>query len=315
MRLSCGQDVPHRRHRQLDSDPTFLHVPFTAFQSEPADRLFSRAGFTASSSNPPVPLQSTVSFSDRYFREIIARLEAARAKNAPVLARVAPLIGQSVANGGVLHVFGSGHSEVIAREIIGRAGGLACVSGILDPTQGFIENLVGYGSALIARHDRQYQLLPGETIIVISNSGKNVAPIEVALYAREKGLHVVGLLSLTMSQSARTIHPGGRRLHEIADHVLDNGGVPGDTLIELREGDARARSTVSDGTSTSLFSGPTSTVIGATLLNLLMLDTIAWLQARGHALPLLRSQNIPGAIEYNRAVGKPYQHRLSRQLA
>ena len=256
-----------------------------------------------------------MSFSERYFNEVMRRLDDARRANSKVIAQLAPLIGQSVARSGVLHVFGSGHSEVIAREIIGRAGGLACVSGILDPTNGFIENLVGYGSALIARHDRQYQLLPGETIIVISNSGKNVSPIEVALYAKEKGLHVVGLLSLQMSRNATTVHPGGRRLHEIADCVLDNGGVPGDTLIDVSPEQLSHPSSKAGPDSTPLLSGPTSTVIGAMLLNLLMLDVIEWLQANGHTPPLLRSQNLPGAIDYNRRVGRPYLHRLSRQLA
>ncbi len=236
---------------------------------------------------------------------LIAR---AREVNTPTLEALAPVIGQSVAQGAVLHVFGSGHSEVIAREIIGRAGGLACVSGILDPTNGFIENLVGYGSALVARHDRQYQLLPGETIVVISNSGKNAAPIEVALYAKQKGLNVVGLMSLAMSRATPTVHPSGQRLHEIADHVLDNGGVPGDTLIDL-QGDSPAPD------QPPLLSGPTSTLVGGMLLNLLMLNVIEWLQRQGHPLPLLRSQNIPGAIEHNRTVGAPYRHRLSRQLA
>ena len=54
----------------------------------------------------------------------------AQAKNAPTIARLAPIIGASVARGGILHTFGSGHSDVIAREIIGRAGGLVCVNGI-----------------------------------------------------------------------------------------------------------------------------------------------------------------------------------------
>ncbi len=237
---------------------------------------------------------------DAFYERSLALVAAAREKNAPVLRALAPIIGRSLAAGGVLHVFGSGHSEVIAREIIGRAGGLVCVSGIVDPTGGFIENLVGYGTELAGRHDRQHELRAGETIIVISNSGKNSSPIEVALYAKQKGLHVVGLCSATMSASARTVHPGGKKLHEIADHVLDNLGVPGDTLIDTGGG---------------VMTGPTSTLIGGMLLNLLMLEIMDWMKANGHPLPVLRSQNLPGAIEHNRAVGAAYKHRLSRQLA
>lgn len=237
---------------------------------------------------------------DAFYERSMALVAAAREKNAAVIRTLAPIIGRSLAAGGVLHVFGSGHSEVIAREIIGRAGGLVGVSGIIDPTGGFIENLVGYGTELAGRHDRQHEMRPGETILVISNSGKNSSPIEVALYAKAKGLHVVGLCSAMMSAGARTAHPGGKRLHEIADHVLDNLGVPGDTLIDTGGG---------------VMSGPTSTLVGAMLLNLLMLEVMDWMKASGHPLPVLRSQNLPGAIEHNRAVGAAYKHRLSRQLA
>ena len=62
--------------------------------------------------------------------------------------------------------------QIIAREIVGRAGGLVCISSINDPTAGFIENLVGYGTQLVERYDRQYELRAGEVVIVISNSGK-----------------------------------------------------------------------------------------------------------------------------------------------
>jgi len=240
------------------------------------------------------------SLSDSFYTQSTALLEKARAHNQPVISRCAALIGDSVAKDGVLHVFGSGHSEVIGREIIGRAGGLACVSGIIDPTAGFIENQVGYGTTLAERYDRQYQMLPGESIIVISNSGKNSAPIEVALYAKKKGLNVIGLTSVAMSSTAKTVHPDGKKLHEIADHTLDNLGVPGDTLIDVGDG---------------VMSGPTSTLIGGMLLNLLMLDVISWLNENGHAVPTLRSQNLPGAIEHNRKVGEKYKYRLSRQLA
>jgi len=237
---------------------------------------------------------------DAFYAQSLGLITAARDKNRATISALAPVIGTSFASGGMLHVFGSGHSEVLAREIIGRAGGFVCINGIPDPTAGFVENLVGYGTALVARYDRRHELRAGEVLLAISNSGKNSAPIEVALYAKEKGLHVIGLCSAEMSRTTPTVHPSGKRLHEIADWTLDNLGVPGDTLVPLGGGE---------------HSGPTSTLVGAMLLNLLMLETCAWMQARGHPLPLLRSQNLPGAIEHNRRVAKPYKHRLSKQLA
>ncbi|MBM3844205.1 MAG: sugar isomerase domain-containing protein, partial [Verrucomicrobia bacterium] len=190
--------------------------------------------------------------------------------------------------------------EIISREIVGRAGGLVCITSIPDPTAGFIENLVGYGTALVERYDRQYELRPGEVVIVISNSGKNSSPIEVALHAKRKGCLVVGLCSVAMSTTARTVHPGGRNLHAIADHVLDNGGLPGDAILPVTD---------------AINTGPTSTFIGCSLLNWLMVSVMEWLRDHGHELPVLRSQNLPGAIEHNRAVGARYRHRLSKQLA
>ena len=112
------------------------------------------------------------SLPEAYFERANALLETAWKTNAPVIAELAPILGTIVAEGGVIHTFGSGHSELISREIIGRAGGLVCVSGIIDPTGGFIENLPGYGTKLVERYDRQYQLKPSEAIIVISNSGE-----------------------------------------------------------------------------------------------------------------------------------------------
>ena len=237
---------------------------------------------------------------ETYLATASSMLQRACALNAPVLKKLGPVIGESLAKGGVLHTFGSGHSEIIGREIIGRAGGLVCVSGLYDPTGGFVENLVGYGTKIVERYDRAHGLLAGETIIVISNSGKNSSPIEVALYAKQKGLHVVGLTCVEMSKAAATVHPGGRKLHEVADFVLDNVGVPGDAITPVTDG---------------VLAGPTSTLIGATLLNLLTMEVIEWLKAGGHPLPILRSQNMPHAIEYNRELGKKYKGRLSRQLA
>jgi uncharacterized phosphosugar-binding protein len=241
-----------------------------------------------------------MSLAAAYYARANEMLARAWEKNSATLAQLAPILGGVVARGDLIHTFGSGHSEIIAREIVGRAGGLVCITSIPDPTAGFIENLVGYGTALVERYDRQYELRPGEIVIVISNSGKNASPIEVALHAKKKGCVVIGLCSLAMSTTAKTVHPGGKNLHAIADYVLDNGGVPGDTVMPLTD---------------TIATGPTSTFIGASLLNWLMLSTMEWLKENGHELPVLRSQNIPGAIEHNRELGRKYKTRLSRQLA
>jgi uncharacterized phosphosugar-binding protein len=240
------------------------------------------------------------SLADTYYERANALLARARETNAPVIARLAPLIGKSVAGGGVVHTFGSGHSELISREIIGRAGGLVCVTGIIDPTGGFIENLPGYGERLAARYDRQYRLNPGETVIVVSNSGKNASPIDVALYSRAKGLTVAALTCVAMSKAVPSQHPSGKRLLEVADHVLDNCGFPGDALVEVGGG---------------ISAGPTSTLVGCSVLNWLMLAVVEWLKSNGHPLPVLLSQNLPGAIEHNRELAARYAGRLSRQLA
>ena len=86
----------------------------------------------------------------------------------------------------------------------------------------------------------------------------------------------------------------------MVDHVLDNGGVPGDAIVELGDG---------------VSGGPTSTLIGCSVLNWLMLSVMEWLGTNSHPLPVLISQNQPGAIEHNRELGARYKGRLSRQLA
>lgn len=235
-----------------------------------------------------------------YLKSSLTLLERVYLQNQAAIERLGPLMAESVAANGVIHTFGSGHSEIIGREMVGRAGGLVCVSAILDPTGGFIENLPGYGSELAARYDRNHGLQRGEFIIVISNSGKNCSPIEVALYAKEKGLTVIAITSVGMARQVETPHPSGKKLHEIADFTLDNCGSMGDALIELPD---KGR-----------FAGPTSTLAGALLINLLQMEILDQLHAAGHEAPLLKSQNLPGSMEANRELARSYKGRLSKPL-
>jgi uncharacterized phosphosugar-binding protein len=173
------------------------------------------------------------------------------------------------------------------------------VTGLFDPGYGFSENVVGYGDRLARRYENTYGLQTGECFIIISNSGKNASPIEVALHAKSRGLVTIALTALSMSTTASTIHPGGRNLHAVCDYVLDNGGVPGDAVVEVDPG---------------RFAGPTSTLTGSLLLNLLALEAIEWLRAESHSLPLVTSQNVPGGMEANIALAARYRTRLSKLI-
>ncbi|NBB79665.1 MAG: sugar isomerase domain-containing protein, partial [Verrucomicrobia bacterium] len=169
----------------------------------------------------------------RNFFEISTQLqESVFHKNSDTLKAAGRLVADSIADDGVLHTFGSGHSQILAAEIERRAGGLVPVSSIHDPADGWPEQIPGYGARLFQRYAYQFAVRPGDVVLVISNSGRNASPIEVALEAKAADLTVIALTSLDMSKATTSRHPSGKKLYQLADLVLDNGGAPGDAAID-----------------------------------------------------------------------------------
>lgn len=209
-------------------------------------------------------------------------------------------IATCLASDGVLHTFGSGHSQILASEIERRAGGLVPVSSINDPADGWPEQIEGYGARLFERYAYQYAVQSGDVVLVISNSGRNACPIEVALEAKVAGLDLVVLTSLEMSKNTHSRHISGQKLYEIGDYVLDNGGIAGDAAIDAQGFEYKV--------------GPTSTMSGALLLNLLSMEIIEQLIARGVTPPTYVSQNVDGGAEHNEALAKKYRHRIRRPI-
>lgn len=222
------------------------------------------------------------------------------ADNAETLAIAGKRIAESIAHDGVLHTFGSGHSQILAAEIERRAGGLVPVSSINDPADGWPEQIAGYGARLFQRYAYQYAVQPTDVVLVISNSGRNASPIEVAMEAKAAGLTVVALTSLEMSKATTSRHPSGKKLYELADLVLDNGGLPGDAAIDAPGFAYRV--------------GPTSTMSGALLLNLLSMEVIENLIAMEVTPPTYVSQNADGGAEHNEALAQKYRHRIRRPI-
>ncbi|ADE55768.1 sugar isomerase domain-containing protein [Coraliomargarita akajimensis] len=241
-----------------------------------------------------------MSLAQKFFDTSNALQDKVFADNESTLQAAGKLIADSIAADGVLHTFGSGHSQILAAEIERRAGGLVPVSSINDPADGWPEQIAGYGARLFQRYAYQYAVQPKDVVLVISNSGRNASPIEVAMEARAAGLSVIAMTSLDMSKATTSRHPSGQKLYELADLVLDNGGIPGDAAI--------------DAPGFAYKVGPTSTMTGALLLNLLSMEIIENLIRMGVTPPTYVSQNADGGAEHNEALAKKFRHRIRRPI-
>ncbi len=242
----------------------------------------------------------TQSLADKFYSSATKLQQAVFTSNKNTLKTAGEAIAQSIAKDGVLHTFGSGHSQILAAEIERRAGGLVPVSSINDPADGWPEQIPGYGTRLFQRYAYQYAVNPNDTLLVISNSGRNSSPIEVALEGKKMGLKVIVLTSLEMSKATSSRHPTGKKLYELGDYILDNGGLLGDAAIEALGFAYKV--------------GPTSTMSGALLLNLLSMEVIERLIAMGVTPPTYVSQNADGGAEHNEKLALKYRHRIRRPI-
>jgi uncharacterized phosphosugar-binding protein len=238
---------------------------------------------------------------DRYAEAARQALGQVAATQGEALEEAARLVADSVAAGGVLHLFGAGHSQLLALDAYTRAGGLACVNPILDPALSpaaglelaQVERTEGRAAEILAGEDLQ----SGEVVLVASNSGVNAVPVEVAIGCRERGLRVVALTNLEQSKATTPRHSSGARLHELADVVIDNRCPTGDAALTLASGDRV---------------GPLTTVVGAAVVAALCARVAELLAERGHRPLVLTSQNLDGvpAAERNAELLAPYLARM-----
>lgn len=207
-----------------------------------------------------------------------------------VLMEVAQRMAETTQNGKRIFVFGTGHSHLQAEEAFYRAGGLANVVPILVehlmlhylPELGSrLERTPGLADMILDRYAPE----PQEMLFIYSNSGVNRLPVEMAQRGRERGMLVVSVSSFAYARQA-PLSDLGVRLDETADWALDNGGMPGDAVLELPDFPWRV--------------APSSTIICAFLWNSLVAETAQLLQQTGIAPPIYVSLNVPGAAEHNR---------------
>lgn len=226
-----------------------------------------------------------------YLQKVRSLIDTIVRTQSQAIESAANLIAESILAGGTVHYTGCGHSSMLAVEMVFRCGALAIANAILEPslmlhekplTKGAkLEKLHGYGQIIIDSAPMERY----DTLVVISNSGVNPVPVEMALTAKQRGHKVIALTSLQYTTSVPALHSSGKKLHKVADVVLDNCGVLGDAILEIEGFPARV--------------GPTSTIAGAFILIAVHIRAIQVLLENGLTPPVLMSGQMPEAEAWN----------------
>lgn len=226
------------------------------------------------------------------------------------IAAAAALVVESLTAGGVIQVFGTGHSRSFAMEIAGRAGGLVPANRISIPDLAFYGDLTpaqvmdpylerdpSLAALLLAVHDIQ----PADVFIICSNSGGNGSTVELARLVKERGHRLIAVTSLDHTTRITSRHPSGQRLFEVADVVIDNRGVFGDAELPLPpDEDGQERGAVL----------ATSTVTSTLVAQMLVTEVCGLLLEAGQEVPILISANIPTGDAHNERLRERYGARL-----
>jgi uncharacterized phosphosugar-binding protein len=239
----------------------------------------------------------------QFFDAAIALLQRVRDEDGESIAAAGALIADTVADGGRLFAFGAGHSSLAAQDIVYRAGGLALMNLLVVPgvvgvdvmpaTLGSaLERVDGLASAVLDTSP----VRSGDLLVIISLSGRNALPVEMAMNARALGVKVIGVTSVAYASETKSRHSSGSYLKDHCDLVLDSKIAVGDAEITV-------------DTVPAPFA-PASTVITTALLQAVMATAAGTLADRGIEPPLLRSGNVDGGHEWNGRVFEEYGDRI-----
>lgn len=244
-------------------------------------------------------------------RELLATVEQQEA----AIGQAADWFAHTILAGRMVHLFGSGHSRILVEEMWPRYGSFPGFNPIVELSLSFHNLVVGANGqrqamflenvpGLAARILRNFDLSPLDSALVVSSSGCNVVPVEIAEGFRQRGLKVVAIVSRRHSEASTSQRADGRKLQDFADLVLDTGAPVGDAMVRI------------EGLETPV--APGSTVGGCLLVNAIKAEVAARLTRAGQPPRVLTAGAIVGrekATALFEAAYDEHARRLARLYA
>ncbi|OEU97289.1 MULTISPECIES: SIS domain-containing protein [Streptomyces] len=250
-----------------------------------------------------LPEQAHRKLAEDFFDAAVALLQEVRDGEAAGIEAAGELLAQTVAEGGRIFAFGAGHSSLPAQDTVYRAGGLAVMNLLnvpgavgVDVRPATLGSALERVSGLAAAALDSSPARAGDVLIIISLSGRNPLPVELALNARALGLKVIGVTSVAYAEQTRSRHTTGTFLKDHCDLVVDSRIPLGDAELTAEGVDAPF--------------APASTVVTSAVMQAIVATATGALARSGVEPPMLRSGNVDGGHDWNARVMAEYADRI-----
>lgn len=229
--------------------------------------------------------------------ELIHAIDRDESEN---IKKAAKIIFESMKRDGLLHVFSTGHSHMMAEELFYRAGGLVQVDPILEPI--LMQHEGAYRSTQMERLSGLAEVVfngldvkDGEPFLIVSNSGINAVPIEMAECAKKRGNPVIVVTSVSSSEKLASRTKSGKHLYELGDVVIDNHSPNGDGLLLTKDGQ---------------LVGASSTIVCSYIAQRLVIDIVNDYEEEGLEPAIYKSANTVGGDEHNKEILTRFKGRI-----
>lgn len=175
---------------------------------------------------------------EKYFDEIEKVITKVKETQSENIMKAAEILAKTTENNGIIYGFGTGHSHLVIDDAFWRAATPANYCALLEPSATgnqeitksyYVENTYGIGKLIVDYH----RITPNDCMIIVSNSGNNIAPVDAALRAKEKGIPTIGITAVEYSDFLKCKHKDGVKLKDVVDVVLDNCSLIGDATVDI----------------------------------------------------------------------------------